>query len=507
MNIRRRLPLIIILLLTLLMSVPARAQSPLRMGVLGDSGSDEYRGTDNRGGAFASVTFNWVEQLVLNRGISVGRFGSWGEPRRTGLEYNWARSGATSASLLTQGQHTGLAGQIRAGLIDLAVINIGFNDFAPYTANGYEQIYNGTLSGAALQSKINGVVANITTAVDTLRSAGSVSIIVTTIGNWNYSPLVTNDPRFSDPARRQRVADAIQQTNLGIVAMANARGLTLFDSNTFLNSLLARMQGSSINVGGVLINMFSTGDNPVNGILGDRIHAGTVISGVVANYYLTLINSVRNPDIPLFTDQELLQTAGLSSGGGSQTPVASNDAASTAEDTTLTIAAPGVLGNDSAPNGSPITAQLVAGPARGSLTLNSNGSFTYVPNANVNGGDSFTYRASDGSTLSNIASVTITITAVNDVPVANPDSFTTRRNTPITLQVSTILSNDTDVDGDTLTAISATMPANGTLTAAGSAAVTYTPRNNFTGADTFRYTISDGRGGTASATVTINVTP
>jgi VCBS repeat-containing protein len=495
-----------ILLWILLNALPAQAQAALRLGVLGDSGTDEYRGTDNRGGDYANVTFNWVEQLALNRGISLGRFAAWGEPRRTGLEYNWSRSGATSASLLTQGQHTGLAGQIRAGLIDLAVVNIGFNDFAPYTANGYVQIYDGTLSGAALTSKINSVVANITTAVDTLRSAGSLPIIVTTIGNWNYSPLVTNDARFSDPAKRQRVTDAIQRANQGITAMANARGLTLFDSTTFLNSLMWRVQGGSINVGGVLITLFSTGDNPINGILGDRIHAGTVLSGLIANYYLTLINAVRSPDIPLFTDQEILQTAGLISTGGNQPPVASNDAASTAEDTTLTISAPGVLNNDSDPNGSAITAQLVSGPTRGSLTLNSSGSFTYVPNANVNGSDSFTYRASDGSILSNLATVTITITAVNDLPIANPDSFTTRRNTPITLQVSAILANDSDVDGDTLTATSATLPANGTFLPAGSTALTYTPRANFTGVDTFSYTISDGHGGTASATVTITVT-
>lgn len=505
----RSVYLIVILLFSLLLGsgAPAQAQTPLRLGVLGDSGTDEYRGTDNRGGAFASVTFNWVEQLVLKRGVSVGRYGSWGEPRRTGLEYNWSRSGATAASLLTQGQHTGLAGQIQAGLIDLAVINVGFNDFSPYISNGYVQIYDGTLSGSALQNKINGIVANITTAVDTLRNAGAVPIIVTTIGDWNYSPLITSDPRFTDPAKRQRVTNAINQTNQGIVAMANARGLTIFDAAAFLNSLSSRMQGSSLNVGGVLINMFSAGDNPINGILGDRIHAGTVIGGLIANYYLTLINSVRDPDIALFTDQEILQTAGLSGGGGNQAPIASNDSFSVAEDTPLNVSAPGVLSNDSDPNGSPITAQLVSGPTRGSLTLNSSGAFTYTPNANVNGSDSFTYRASDGSLTSSIATVTITITAVNDAPVANPDSFSTPRNTPLTIQVSAILANDTDVDGDTLMAINATQPANGTLTAAGSAAALYTPNSNFTGTDFFVYTISDGNGGTASATVTITVTP
>src|SRR5439155_10951720 len=78
-------------------------------------------------------------------------------------------------------------------------------------------------------------------------------------------------------------------------------------------------------------------------------------------------------------------------------PVAGNDAYSTNEDTLLTVAAPGVLGNDSDIDSATITAVLVAGPAHGTLTLNANGSFTYVPAVDYYGTDSFSYKANDGT--------------------------------------------------------------------------------------------------------------
>ncbi len=78
-------------------------------------------------------------------------------------------------------------------------------------------------------------------------------------------------------------------------------------------------------------------------------------------------------------------------------PTAAADAYSTAEDTTLTVNAPGVLGDDSDPDHDPLSAVLVSGPSHGTLTLNADGSFTYSPKDNFNGTDSFTYRASDGT--------------------------------------------------------------------------------------------------------------
>jgi VCBS repeat-containing protein len=99
-----------------------------------------------------------------------------------------------------------------------------------------------------------------------------------------------------------------------------------------------------------------------------------------------------------------------------QAPVAAADAYTTAEDTPLTVAAPGVLGNDSDPDHDPLSAVLVSGPSHGTLTLNPDGSFTYTPATNHTGSDSFTYQASDGTLSSELATVTLTVTAVNDPP-------------------------------------------------------------------------------------------
>ena len=98
-------------------------------------------------------------------------------------------------------------------------------------------------------------------------------------------------------------------------------------------------------------------------------------------------------------------------------PVAHGNSYSTNEDTTLNVAAPGVLGNDTDVEGSSLTAILVYGPSHGSLTLNANGSFSYTPGANYTGPDSFTYKANDGALDSNVATVSITVSPVNDAPV------------------------------------------------------------------------------------------
>jgi VCBS repeat-containing protein len=97
-------------------------------------------------------------------------------------------------------------------------------------------------------------------------------------------------------------------------------------------------------------------------------------------------------------------------------PVANADAYSTNEDTPLNVSAPGVLGNDSDPNGDHLNAVKLSDPAHGSLTLNANGSFVYTPAANYNGPDSFTYAANDGTQNSSPATVTIAVTSVNDPP-------------------------------------------------------------------------------------------
>jgi VCBS repeat-containing protein len=188
-------------------------------------------------------------------------------------------------------------------------------------------------------------------------------------------------------------------------------------------------------------------------------------------------------------------------------PVATNDSYSTAEDTPLNVAAPGVLGNDNDIDGNQLTAALITGPTHGTLALTGNGSFTYTPAANYNGPDAFTYRASDGTAQSNTATVTITVTAVSDPPTANNDTYSTNEDTLLTVATPGVLGNDTDPDSATLTAAVATGPAHGTLTFNANGSFTYTPAANYNGPDTFSYRANDGTAQSNPATVTITVTP
>ncbi|HLQ79063.1 MAG TPA: cadherin-like domain-containing protein, partial [Terriglobia bacterium] len=188
-------------------------------------------------------------------------------------------------------------------------------------------------------------------------------------------------------------------------------------------------------------------------------------------------------------------------------PVANNDSYTVNQNGTLIIAAPGVLANDTDVDGNTLTAALVAGPASGSLTLNGNGSFTYTPNANFNGTDSFSYRATDGTANSNTATVTITVNGSNTAPVANDDCYTMNEDGVLNITAPGVLANDTDVNGDALTAVLVSGASHGTLTLNGNDSFVYTPNANFNGNDTFTYRANDGTANSNLATVTIVVCP
>ena len=187
-------------------------------------------------------------------------------------------------------------------------------------------------------------------------------------------------------------------------------------------------------------------------------------------------------------------------GGGSTNtaPVASNDSASTAENTAVTISA---LGNDYDADGDSLTITGTSG-VNGSAHV-SGGNITYTPNTAYTGTETFTYTISDGNGGTDSATITVTVVAspVNSEPVAVNDSAATTEGTSITIPV---LSNDYDPDGDSIS-ISGTSGVNGLAQVSGGNII-FTPATGFSGTETFNYTLSDGNGGTDSATVTVTVT-
>ncbi len=190
-----------------------------------------------------------------------------------------------------------------------------------------------------------------------------------------------------------------------------------------------------------------------------------------------------------------------------ETPVAVNDSATATEDTQLSVPAPGVLGNDTYTAG--VTTIVVdTQPTHGTLVMNTTtGAWIYTPAANYAGADSFTYRLHEGAYDSPTATVSITVTAVNDAPTAVPDSYAVDQDAVLTVSTPGVLANDSDVEGSSLTAAVVTDPAHGVLNLLANGGFTYTPSAGWSGTDTFTYTASDGSASSTPALVTITVSP
>jgi VCBS repeat-containing protein len=178
-------------------------------------------------------------------------------------------------------------------------------------------------------------------------------------------------------------------------------------------------------------------------------------------------------------------------------PMAGDDSNATDEDTPV---GGSVSGNDSDVDSATLTYGNASDPANGSVTLNGDGTYTYTPDLNFCGTDTFTYDASDGS-LTDTATVTIVVACVNDAPVAADSAATTAEDTPLLASVSS-----TDVDGGAPTYAVISGPSHGTLVLnASTGAYTYTPNANYNGPDAFSFSVDDGAGGTDSGNVSITV--
>jgi uncharacterized repeat protein (TIGR01451 family) len=177
-------------------------------------------------------------------------------------------------------------------------------------------------------------------------------------------------------------------------------------------------------------------------------------------------------------------------------PVAADDAAVTTAGSPVAVS---VLGNDTDADADPLTAAVVSGPANGTLTLAADGTGTYTPRAGWSGTDTVRYRVADGhgGTAEAVLSV-----SVDGAPIAGDDAVPTPGDRPVDVDV---LLDDSDPDGDPLTVTALTQPAHGTAVLLADGRVRYTPDTGSEGADSFTYTVSDGRGMTDTATVTVTV--
>ncbi|WP_311201725.1 cadherin-like domain-containing protein [Sulfitobacter sp. S223] len=174
----------------------------------------------------------------------------------------------------------------------------------------------------------------------------------------------------------------------------------------------------------------------------------------------------------------------VSVGEVSDPPVAADDTAETDEDTPVTIP---VLDNDTDPDGDPLTVTEATSPD-GTVTINDDGTLEFTPNPDFNGEATITYTITDGNGGEDTGAVLVTVNPVNDGPLAEDDMAETDIGTSVTVPV---LENDSDIDGDPLTVISASSP-NGTVVINDDGTLTFTPNDGFTGEAVVNYTITDG---------------
>ena len=337
---------------------------------------------------------------------------------------------------------------------------------------------------------------------DPLRVTGAIATHGTVVVNGDNTVTFTPDPDFNGVATvTYNITDSrggVATATLTItIAAVNDRP----DSVPLPNETNQDNQAVSVNVG----SYFSDRDGDVLRFTATGLPAGLSIdaAGKITG---TIDKNASQPNGGVYS----VTVTGTDPGGlatsrtftwtvTNPAPTAVNDAATTNEDTAVTIAP---LANDTDPDGDPLSITTATAP-NGTVVIHANGTITYTPKANFNGTDTITYTISDGNGGFSTAAIIVTVNAVNDAPVAVNDVARTNEDTPVTVAV---LANDTDPDGDVLTVTAASAP-NGTVIVNPNGTITYTPRANFSGTDTITYTISDGKGGTSTATVTVTVDP
>jgi Tol biopolymer transport system component/subtilisin-like proprotein convertase family protein len=240
--------------------------------------------------------------------------------------------------------------------------------------------------------------------------------------------------------------------NTGQLTVSLATNGTVADRLAILNqgdgAGQVGVSGSNVTYGGTIIGSLVGGMGTTPLVITFNANAnGAAVQAVLRN--LTFANVADGPSTaPRTVSLVLTDNTGITSNTATKTinvtavndapPAVQNDSYSTNEDTALMIAAAtGVLSNDTDLDNDPMTATVVTGPSNGILAFNPNGSFNYSPNLNFNGTDSFTYRVSDGTANSAIATATINVNPVNDAPVNTVPSnlLTTNSSNPTSITI------------------------------------------------------------------------
>jgi hypothetical protein len=253
----------------------------------------------------------------------------------------------------------------------------------------------------------------------------------------------------------------------------------------------------------VLANDADPEDGPLTVVVVSQGEHGTVTINADSTVTYTSVAGYTGPDTFTYVaadarDGEARATVTVNVAPANLPPAALDDLATTPEDQAVTVSP---RANDLDPDDDPLDVTAVTQGANGAVVLNADDTVTYTPAANFGGTDSFTYTLTDGA-ATDAATVTVTVTPVDDPPVANDDAATTSEDAAVTVAVK---ANDTDVDSP-LDVTAVTQGTNGAVALNADDTVTYTPAADFHGSDSFTYTLTDGSG-SDTATVAVTVTP
>jgi serine protease AprX len=454
-----------------------------------------------------------------------GGTNSWFDPNgQHATPFDASGHGTQTMGLIIGGSASGTAIGVAPGATWIAAKI--FNDAGQATLSGIHQAFQWVLDpdGDPATDDLPDVVNNswgfpslsgtcyqeFANDIAILRAAGIG--VVFSAGNEGAA-LGTSESPANNPGSLS--VGAVDQTET--VAVFSSRGPSACDGSIFpkLSAPGVSVKTSDLTFGGVVPNSYivvsgtSFSAPAITGAMTLLLgaHPSAALDAVETALKTTAVDlGLAGPDNDTGYGLPDLVAADSDLSGLPEPPVANPDAYTATAGKTLTITAPGVLGNDTSPSGKPLSAVLVTGPTKGTLTLSADGSFAYVAGGTVATTDSFTYEASDGTETGSPATVTITVNAApNQPPVAVNDSASTAKGKSVTINV---LGNDYDPDG-TLNAASVAItasPAKGTAKAQSNGTVIYTPKKGFSGTDTLKYTVKDNLGAVSNAaTVTVTV--
>ncbi len=469
---------------------------------------------------------------IVNEGATVTLTGSGTDSDGTISAYQWSQIGSSNMVNLTNsssananftapgvsaGQSINLFFELQVtdndGLSDTDIISIQVNSSqtsnSPPTANaGADQSVNeqtnvvldatgssdtdGSIN-AYLWTQVNGTEVTLNAASTPTPNFTSPEVLVGNIEILLFQLIVTDNvgDTSSDFVSVLVNPVAIPPTaNAG--ADQNQNELT----QVFLNGTASTDDRSVVSFSWV-----QTAGTPTVALTGANTDSPSFTAPDIANDTLfTFQLTVTDDEGGSSTDSVDINVLSLNAG-----PTVADDSGFVAtEDTPLSITT--LLDNDSDPEGDAITISSVTQPANGAVVIDAgNTSVTYTPNTNFNGSDSFTYTAVDanGAFSSGSATVALSVSGVNDNPVAVNDSASVTQGFSIVL--GNLTANDTDPEGDTLSITAVSQGGNGTVVNNFNGTITYTPDLAFNGTDSFTYTIADNNGGSASAIVSMTI--